>query len=139
MPRVFVAWQRLSRFAVHRLNKGQLNRHFCITKISSPCACCAFRQSQRPNGPRNKSQKGNDQWQPNDHERRVNALSYSHAKAIDATSDVTKPVNSRKRLTWADHLRQIGAERRRQKWPRARAIVATANAGATSLDASYES
>ena len=35
-----------------------------------------------------------------------NAVSYSHSKGIDATSDVTKPVNSRKRS--ADHLRQIG-------------------------------
>ena len=85
-----------------------------------------------------RAKKGKDQWQPDDHERRVNALSYSHAEAIDATSDVTKQVNSRKRLTWADHLRQIGAERPRQKWLRARAIVATANAGASSLDASYE-
>src|SRR5882724_3620333 len=58
-------------------------------------------------------------------------------KGVDATSDVTKPVNSRKRLTWADHLRQIGIERPRQKWPRARAIAATPNAAATSLDASY--
>jgi hypothetical protein len=73
------------------------------------------------------------------HERRVNAPSYSHAKAIDATSDVTKPVNSRKRSTLADHLRQIGAERPRQKWLRGRAIVATANAAVTSLDASYKS
>jgi hypothetical protein len=89
---------------------------------------------------RNTSKKGRkDQWQPNDHERRVNALSYSHAEAIDATSDVTKPVNSKKRLTWADHLRQIGAERPRQKRLRARAIVVTPNAAAMSLDASYES
>jgi hypothetical protein len=86
-----------------------------------------------------REKKGKDQWQPNDHERRVNALSYSHAKGIDATSDVTKPVNSRKRSTLVDHLRQIGAERRRRMRLRARAIVATANAAATSLDASYKS
>jgi hypothetical protein len=60
------------------------------------------------------------------------------AEAIDATSDVTKLVNLRKRVTWADHLRQIGAERLRRKWLRARAIVATPNAAAMWLDASYE-
>jgi hypothetical protein len=85
-----------------------------------------------------RAKKQNDQNQPNDHERRVNALSYSHAKAIDATSDVTKPVNSRKRLTRADPSRQIGAERPRQKWLRARAIVETPNPAAMSLDASYK-
>jgi hypothetical protein len=79
-----------------------------------------------------RAKKGKDQWLPNDHERRVNAPSYSHAKAIDATSDVTKPVNSRKRSTLADHLRQIGAERPRHKWLRGRAIVATANTAVTS-------
>ena len=68
----------------------------------------------------------------------MNALSYSHAKAIDATSDVTKPVNSRKGLTRADPSRQIGAERPRQKWLRARAIVETPNPAAMSLDASYK-
>ena len=64
---------------------------------------------------RNKSKKGKDQCQPNEHEERVSALSYSHVKAIDATSDVTKPVNSRKRLTWADHLRQIGSRKAKTK------------------------
>ena len=98
---------------------------FCVPKAKDRLEC-------------EEEQKGNDQCQPNDHERRVNALSYSHAKAIDATSDVTKPVNSRKRLTLADHLRQIGAERPRQKWLRARAIVEIRNAAAISLDASYE-
>jgi hypothetical protein len=46
-----------------------------------------------------RAKKGKDHWQPNDHERRVNALSYSHSGGIDATSDVTKQVNSRKRST----------------------------------------
>ena len=78
-----------------------------------------------------RAKKGKDQCQLNDHERRVNALLYSQAKGIDATSGVIKPVNSRKRLTWADHLRQIGAERPRQKWPRARAIEVTPNAAGT--------
>ena len=63
---------------------------------------------------------------------------YSHAEANGATSDVTKLVNSRKRLTWVDHLRRIGVERPRQKWLRAKAIVATPNAAAMSLNASYE-
>jgi hypothetical protein len=85
-----------------------------------------------------KEKKGNDQCQPNDHERRVNGLLYSHAKEIDATSDVIKLVNSRKRLTRADHLRQIGAQRPRQTWLKAKAIVETPNAAAMSLNASYE-
>jgi hypothetical protein len=46
-----------------------------------------------------RAKKQNDQCQPNDHERQVNELLYSHAKEIDATSDVAKPVISRKRLT----------------------------------------
>ena len=100
---------------------------FCVPKAKDGLECEIRAKKGRING------------NQNDHERRVNALSYSHAEAIDATSDVTKQVNSRKRLTWADHLRQIGAERPRQKWLRARVIVVTANAAATSLDALYES
>jgi len=58
---------------------------------------------------RNKSKKGNDQCQPNDHERPVNAPSYSHAKEIDATSDVTRPVKKEVKVG-----RSIAADRRRK-------------------------